>query len=56
MRRRLLVVEVCLLHHIFVIPSFVTVFVERTEELSAEVLEHKKKSRTFRSYIFLQHP
>ena len=55
MKRRLLVLEVCLLHHIFGTSSFVTELVERTEALSEEVLEHKKKSRTFRNHIFLQH-
>jgi hypothetical protein len=32
----------------FGVSSFVIDLVERTEALSAEVLEHKKKSRTFR--------
>jgi len=34
---------------------FVTDLVDRTEALSAEVLEHKKNSRTSRWYTFLQH-
>jgi hypothetical protein len=55
MKRRLLGLEVCLLRHIFGTSSFVTVLVERTEALSEEVLEHKKKSRAFCNYIFLQH-
>jgi hypothetical protein len=52
MKRRLLVLEVWLPHHVFGTSSFVTELVERTEALSEEVLEHKKKSRTFRNYIF----
>lgn len=55
MKRRLLDLEVCLPHHIFGIFSFITEHVERTEALSSEVLDHKKKSRTFHGCIFLQH-
>jgi hypothetical protein len=55
MSRRLLGLEVCLLHHILGISSFITELVERTEALSSVVLEHKKKSRTSHGCTVLQH-